>query len=276
MTRLLVFDSGLGGLSVVRAIRHRQPDAALTYLADRQGFPYGDWPAAPLAERIVALIGRALTVISVDAVVVACNTATTVALDRLRAAQGRGGGVPIVGTVPGIKPAAAATRTGVIGLLATDGTIGRAYTAMLVRRFAADVEVVPVGCRRLAGIAEDRLRGRPVDHGAVAAELAPLFDRAGPPVDTVVLGCTHYPLLLDTLAAVAPRLAGRPITWIDTGPAIAEQVARVASAAPGDATASARDLVANAFVTGAIDADDHDVFNRFGFARTQRLDFGFA
>ncbi len=259
MSRLLVCDSGVGGLSVVQAIRRRLPEASITYLADRAGFPYGDWPAEKLADRVDRLVGRAVQTVEVDAVILACNTATTVALDRVRARHD----LPIVGTVPGIKPAAAITETGVIGLAATAGTIGRAYTAELVRRFAADVTVVPVGCRHLARMAEDHLQGMPVARQAIADELAPLFDRPDPPVDTVVLGCTHYPLLLDQLRAAARR----PIHWIDTGPAIAEQVARVAPAAPDTVLKSAP-----ALITGSdISADDRAIFRRFGFGHCQTL-----
>jgi len=261
MSRLLFCDSGVGGLSVVQAIRRRLPEASITYLADRTGFPYGDWPAEKLADRVDRLVGRALQTVEADAVILACNTATTVALDRLRARHDR----PIVGTVPGIKPAAAITKTGVIGLAATSGTIGRAYTAELVRRFAADVTVVPVGCRHLARMAEDHLQGMPVARQEIAHELAPLFDRPDPPVDTVVLGCTHYPLLLDQLRAAARR----PIHWIDTGPAIAEQVARVAPAAPDRVPE-----LAPALITGSdISESDRAIFRRFGFERCQRLSF---
>lgn len=261
MSRLLVCDSGLGGLSVVRAIRRRLPQAWIAYLADRAGFPYGDWPAEKLADRVERLVDRAVKTVAVDAVILACNTATTVALDRVRAAHD----LPIVGTVPGIKPAAATTKTGVIGLLATAGTIGRAYTAMLARRFASDVTIVPAGCRHLARLAEGHLRGEPIARQAIVDEMAPLFDRRGPPVDTVVLGCTHYPLLLDHLQAAAPR----PVDWIDTGPAVAEQVARVASGAP----MQSRDMQ-SALITGpGPSANDRAIFRRFGFGRCQTVSF---
>lgn len=262
MTRILVFDSGVGGLSAVQAIRRTLPHVGIVYLADLAGFPYGEWPADPLADRVMATIGRALNDVTVDAVVVACNTATTVALDRLRSVNG----LPIVGTVPGIKPAVAATKTGVIGLLATSGTIGRSYTDKLVRDFASDVTVIPVGSPYLARFAEDRLRGRDVDLGAIAAELAPLFDRTGAPVDTVVLGCTHYPLLLDGLKAATPR----PVTWIDTGPAIAEQTARVLAGRPGGKAMPDIALVAS---DANDDVSSHDtaMFRRFGFENTSTL-----
>ncbi|MEQ9815787.1 MAG: glutamate racemase [Azospirillaceae bacterium] len=223
MARIIVFDSGVGGRSVAHAIERCLPEVAINLVTDREGFPYGDWEAAALKDRVVRVVGQALDRIPADAVVIACNTATTVALDALRAAYA----VPFIGTVPGIKPAVAATRTGVIGLLATGGTIGRTYTADLISRFAGQVTVVPVGSRNLAAIAEAKLAGAPVDRAAVMAEIAPLFQRAGPPVDTVVLGCTHYPLLLRELQGAAMALGAGTITWIDTGPAIAAQVARV-------------------------------------------------
>jgi len=263
----MVFDSGVGGLSVVRQLRQQLPDTAITYLADRQGFPYGDWPAEPLADRVVSVVGRALdgqaSAAPIDAIIVACNTASTVALDRLRAAFD----MPIVGTVPGIKPAVAATKTGAIGLLATAGTIGRAYTDALVRAFASDATVVPVGCRHLAKLAEDRLHGKTPDLSSIAGELAPLFDRSGAPVDTVVLGCTHYPLVLDLLKAATPR----PVTWIDTGPAIAQQTARVLNGAD---TKTPSDLPTQdiALVTATeVDPKDVTLFGSFGFAPTHIL-----
>ncbi|MEM7443050.1 MAG: glutamate racemase [Pseudomonadota bacterium] len=255
MARLLVLDSGVGGLSVVEAIRRRLPDASITYLADRDGFPYGDWPAEALAERVFSVVGQALDERAADAVIIACNTASTVALDHLREAFD----LPFVGTVPGVKPAAAATKTGVIGLLATDGTIGRAYTDRLVREFASDVTVVPVGCRHLARLAEEAIRTGKADVQAIAGEIAPLFDRPGPSVDTVVLGCTHYPLVLDALKEASPR----PVTWIDTGPAIAEQTARILKG--GLDADSGSDTT---MITGdKARLEDAAIFRRFGFLR---------
>lgn len=218
MPRVAVFDSGLGGLSVLAAIRRQLPGVAITYVADSAAFPYGPKPEAVVRERVVAVIGAVLRREPVDAVVIACNTASTAALEALRLAYP---GTPFVGTVPAIKPAAEATRSGVIGLLATPGTIHRPYIDALAARFAAGCTLVRVGAPALASLAEAKLRGEGLRPGAVAAEIAPLF--LDPRLDVVVLGCTHYPLLRPELEAAAPR----PVAWLESAEAVARQARRV-------------------------------------------------
>lgn len=223
MPRLAVFDSGLGGLTVLAAIRRALPGVAVTYVADSAAFPYGPRPEAEVRARVVAVVGAVLADAAardapVDAVVIACNTASTAALEALRAAFPD---VPFVGTVPAIKPAAEATRSGVIGLLATPGTVDRPYIDALAARFAAGRTLVRVGAPRLAALAEGKLRGTAPPVGAVAAEIAPLFDAPG--LDVVVLGCTHYPLLRPELQAAAPW----PVAWLDSADAVARQAGRV-------------------------------------------------
>ncbi len=217
---ILIFDSGMGGLTVARAIRAAGPDARLTYAADNAAFPYGDWREDALVRRIVHVVQQLNGIVRPDVIVVACNTASTLALDALRRAID----VPFVGTVPAIKPAAAATRSNMIGVLATPGTVERDYTQTLIHTFAFHCRVFLHGAPRLADIAEAKLKGTPPDMDDLRAEIAPVFrERAGLRTDTVVLGCTHYPLLLDDLKQAAPW----PVTFIDPAPAIAKRTMAV-------------------------------------------------
>jgi glutamate racemase len=216
--RILLFDSGMGGLTVARAVSKQLPQAHLVYAADNAGFPYGAWKEQALVKRIVMVIGKLIDIVKPDVVVIACNTASTIALTELREAYK----VPFVGTVPAIKPAAAQTKTGVIGVLATPGTVSREYTHSLIHTYAFHCKVFLHGAPRLAEIAEQKLRGQPVDLEELRLEVAPVFRRRdGKPTDVVVLGCTHYPLLTEDIAKVAPW----PVTYIDPSPAIARRTA---------------------------------------------------
>ena len=222
MRRILVFDSGLGGLTVARALRAAgQGRVAIDYAADVAGFPYGDWEEEALRAHIVSLMGRLIDAARPDVVVVACNTASVISLAALRAAHD----VPFVGTVPAIKPAASRTRTGVIGVLATPGTVKREYTTALIHTFAFHCEVVLHGAPGLARMAEEKLAGHPVDPEALRREITPVFaKREGRATDVVVLGCTHYPLLREEMERVAPW----PVSFIDPSPAIARRALEVA------------------------------------------------
>lgn len=210
---VLVFDSGVGGLSVARCIHETLPGAELVYLADNAGFPYGDQPESLVIERCTILVRRALEEIPCDVVVVACNTASTVVLPRLRALID----VPVVGVVPAIKPAAGRTANRRIGVLATPATVRRPYLDRLIDEFAGDCLVERVGHPALVCWAEQLVCGIPVPEAELRETLAPL-KRSG--VDTVVLGCTHYPLLLDALKTVLPEIRH----WVDSGDAIARRV----------------------------------------------------
>ncbi len=213
---ILVFDSGLGGLTVFKEIVRARPDARFVYAADDAGFPYGRWEEGELVKRVVNVMARLILAHAPDLVVVACNTASTLVLPALRARFA----VPFVGTVPAIKPAVERSRTRHDAVLATPGTVKRDYTQELIRSFAGDCRVTLVGSTRLASLAEARLRGEPVEDDAIAPELMPCFPTDGAPTDVVVLGCTHYPLLSDSLERLAPW----PVTWIDPAPAIARRV----------------------------------------------------
>jgi glutamate racemase len=215
--RALVFDSGVGGLSVTDAIVASGAAVDLDYVADNAWLPYGDKPDAALQARVPALLAAVAREWEPDAIVIACNTASTIALDAVRAALA----VPVVGVVPPIKPAAALTNTGVIGVLATPATVARPYTDDLVARFAAGRTVIRFGSTALVAAAEARLAGRDPDPGAAAEVIAGLFGApGGDRLDVVALACTHFPLVRDLLAAAAPR----SVAWLDSGPAIAARL----------------------------------------------------
>ncbi|MFN0193898.1 MAG: glutamate racemase [Aestuariivirga sp.] len=223
--RILIFDSGMGGLTVARAVRAQLPDASLIYAADNAAFPYGAWGEPELVKRIVLVMGELIAMTSPDIVVVACNTASTLALTALREAFK----VPFVGTVPAIKPAAAQTKSGVIGVLATPGTASREYTHALIHTYAFHCKVFLHGAKRLAEIAEQKLKGHPPDPEELRAEIAPVFrKRDGQQTDVVVLGCTHYPLLIEDIRKVAPW----EVSYIDPAPAIARRAADVLDETP--------------------------------------------
>jgi glutamate racemase len=223
--RVLLFDSGMGGLTVARAVARQLPEAHLVYAADNAAFPYGAWKEQDLVKRIVMVIGQLINLVKPDVVVIACNTASTIALAELRSAYK----VPFVGTVPAIKPAAAQTKSGVIGVLATPGTVSREYTHSLIHTFAYHCKVVLHGAPRLAEIAERKLKGHPIDMEELRAEVAPVFrKRDGKATDVVVLGCTHYPLLTEDIQKVAPW----PVAYIDPAPAIARRTADVVEETP--------------------------------------------
>jgi glutamate racemase len=229
--RILVFDSGVGGLTVHAEIARLYPAASFIYIADDAAFPYGDLLAADCAARVVYVVGRAIDRFRPDIVVIACNTASTVAMPALRAAFT----LPFVGTVPAVKPAAALSVTRTISILGTPGTVSREYTHDLIIQHAADCRVTLVGAPKLARLAEAHLRGEPVSDRDVLAEILPCFrEKEGLRTDAVALACTHYPLLLDTYRRVAPW----EVHWIDPAPAIARRVQallgeRPASAMPG-------------------------------------------
>jgi glutamate racemase len=220
-SRILVFDSGLGGLTVFREISRALPGAEIVYAADDAGFPYGAWTADDLVWRVVAVFRRLIAETAPDVAVVACNTASTLVLPHLRAAFPD---LPFVGTVPAIKPAAERSRSKMISVLATPGTVARDYTRDLISSFAAHCSVELVGSKHLARLAEEYMHGAAVPDDAIAVEIAPCFvERSGARTDEIVLACTHYPLLIEQFRRLAPW----PVEWIDPAPAIARQVARV-------------------------------------------------
>jgi glutamate racemase len=214
---VLVFDSGLGGLTVLREIAAIRRDLKLVYALDDAGFPYGPRGDAEVIARVSDVMADLTARYRPDLAVIACNTASTLVLPVLRAKYP----IPFVGTVPAIKPACAQSKTKRISVLATPGTVKRDYTRDLIREFAADCKVDLVGSPDLAPLAEAYLRGDAVPDEAITKEIAPAFVDDGTKTDTVVLACTHYPLLIERLQKLAPW----PVVWIDSAPAIARRAA---------------------------------------------------
>ncbi|MEH6691020.1 MAG: glutamate racemase [Pseudorhizobium pelagicum] len=214
---VLMFDSGIGGLTVLREARVLMPGRRFVYVADDAGFPYGSWEEDRLRAHIVSLFRGLIAEHDPEIAVIACNTASTLVLDDLRAAFPD---TPFVGTVPAIKPAAERTRSGLISVLATPGTVKRQYTRNLIGEWASKVHVRLVGSERLAGLAETYMRQGFVDEDAVREEIAPCFiEQEGRRTDIVVLACTHYPFLVNRMRKTAPW----PVDWIDPAEAIARR-----------------------------------------------------
>jgi glutamate racemase len=214
---ILVFDSGLGGLTVFREVAKARPDARYTYVADDAFFPYNAKSEGELVAHVCTLMDELIAAHRPDLIVIACNTASTLVLPHLRARFS----VPFVGTVPAIKPACASSVSKRVTVLGTQATVSREYTRALIRDFANGSDVALVGSARLAEFAEAELRGTPAADDLIAGEIAPCFiDADGRRTDTIVLACTHYPLLLDRFT----RLARWPVTFIDPAPAIARRV----------------------------------------------------
>jgi glutamate racemase len=215
---ILFLDSGVGGLSVLAPTRALLPTAPIVYAADNAGFPYGTKSEAEIAARVPALLGRLVERYRPRLVVIACNTASTIALAAVRAALD----LPVVGTVPAIKPAAAMSVTRAIGVLGTEATVRQPYVDDLAARFAADCVVVRHGSAALVALAEAELAGERQPDEAYRAVLAGLLDQpGGAAIDVVVNACTHFPLVADRLSAAAPR----PLAFVDGGPGIARRVA---------------------------------------------------
>ena len=214
---VLMFDSGIGGLTVLREARVLMPGRRFVYIADDAAFPYGAWEEPALKDHILSLFAGLLERYRPSISVIACNTASTLVIDALRQAFP---GHPFVGTVPAIKPAAERTRSGIVSVLATPGTVRRQYTRDLIETWARKCHVRLVGSDRLAGLAEAYMRDGFVDEEAVRAEIAPCFiERDGASTDIVVLACTHYPFLVNRMRKTAPW----PVDWIDPAEAIARR-----------------------------------------------------
>jgi len=229
MTKILIFDSGVGGLTVFDPVRKARPDAELLYVADNAVFPYGELPEAELLARVQKIFDHLIPREKPDIAIIACNTASTLVLPMLRERFS----IPFVGTVPAIKPAAEQSRSQIVGVLATSGTAKRDYTATLIRDFASHCEIVLHAPTGLAAKAEALLHGETVSDNAIRSDIAPCFvERDGKRTDVVVLACTHYPLLLDQMNRMAPW----PVTFIDPAPAIARRVVQLIGDAPDGAT----------------------------------------
>lgn len=217
---LLLFDSGVGGLSVLAEVRKALPQAPVIYAADNAGLPYGEKTEAEIAARVAGLLGRMTERFRPRLVCIACNTASTIALAMVRDVLE----VPIVGTVPAIKPAAALTRSGTIGLLGTAATIRQGYVDRLEAEFARGKTLLRFAAPELVHAAEARLRGEPIDAAVFRRAAAGLRDQpGGSRIDTVVLACTHFPLVAKELGDAF----GPDVAFIDGAAGIARRIAHL-------------------------------------------------
>lgn len=220
---ILVFDSGLGGLSVFDHICHQVPSAQITYVADHDFAPYGERSAAAICARIPQVLAP-FSDPRPDLLVLACNTASTVALATLRQQLA----MPIVGVVPAIKPAAALSRTQVIGLIATPLTCRSSYVDDLQRNFAPNAALLRCGSTALVQLAEAKMRGQSIEHQAIVQALAPLLEHPQfADMDVAILGCTHFPLLAPEISKCLPG-----INMVDSGAAIGRRVAQILAERP--------------------------------------------
>ncbi|TFI57187.1 glutamate racemase [Sphingomonas parva] len=259
---LLIFDSGIGGLSVLAPIRELLPTAPIVYVADSAGYPYGTKSPAEIEARVPALLGRLAERFDPELIVIACNTASTIALDGVRAALD----LPIVGTVPAIKPAAALSQTRAIGVLGTEATVRQPYVDRLAAQFASDCTVVRHGSAELVDLAEAKLRGTPADRAAFARILDALYARpGGDRIDTIVLACTHFPLVEEELG----RASSKPVRFVDGKEGIARRTAWLTrdhvwpeSAPEGRAVFTGRTTDVEPYRTGLA---------RFGLTRVETL-----
>lgn len=257
---VLVFDSGVGGLTIAGELSDMAPELSIDYAADTGFFPYGDKSDDELRRRLPHVAKALYEHVQPDVFVIACNTASTLALEEVRAALP----CPVIGTVPAIKPAAAQSKSGTIGLLATPGTIRRAYTDQLISEFAADVTVIKHGSLELVELAEAVARGEMPDiERFKAAQSALFYGVGGEAIDTIVLACTHFPLVRNQLLESAPR----EVCYIDSGQAIARQTLRQL-AWIGRRTHS--ELSGRGFITDAAERSAAliSVFERFGYTPT--------
>jgi glutamate racemase len=218
-----VFDSGLGGLSILGAIRALLPELDYDYCCDNLNFPYGtksEWEVISAAERVTRLFFNAT---HLDVLVIACNTASVVALESIR----KNLPIPVIGVVPAVKPAAQASKTKVIGVLATPVTVARPYLDILIKNFAADCRVVKVGSSKLVTLAEDKMRRRrgqgDLHLEEIRTEVDAIVAEAKVGLDQLVLGCTHFPLLAEELRQVIPK----SVNFVDSGLAVASRVRTV-------------------------------------------------
>jgi glutamate racemase len=244
-SRILVFDSGVGGLSVFEEVQRQLPDVELVFASDSDGFPYGIRSEPDLIARVDLVLSKLISAVEPDIAIIACNSASTVVLPVIRSKFE----IPFIGVVPAIKPAAALSISRSIGLIATPATISRPYTRQLIDEFASGCSVEMLGSSELVYLAEQKLRGKPAPVAKVAEIIAPLFaDSTGPLLDTIVLACTHFPLLKEELEKAAPR----KVQWIDS----ADAIARRAQSLLGSVDKTANTLNHRAIFTGQAELED--------------------
>ncbi len=260
---VLVFDSGVGGLSVYNEIRQLLPNLHYIYAFDNVAFPYGEKSEEFIVERVVEIVTAVQQryPLALALAVIACNTASTVSLPALREKFA----FPVVGVVPAIKPAARLTANGIVGLLATRGTVKRPYTRELIDRFANECRIEMLGSAELVELAEAKLHGEPVPLEELRRILRPWLRMQEPP-DTVVLGCTHFPLLQEELQRVLPE----GTRLIDSGAAIARRTAWLLEHEAPDAKSSDE----NKAFCMALTAETEQllpVLRRYGFSTLEKL-----
>ena len=258
---VLLFDSGVGGLTVLAELRKLLPDMPVIYAADSAGLPYGTKTEAEIAARVSGLLGVLSERYRPRLATIACNTASTIALGMVREVLR----IPIVGTVPAIKPAAEMTKTGVIGLLGTAATIRQRYVDNLESEFAAGKRLIRFPAPGLVAAAEAKLRGDPVDYKEIGHAVAGLRGQpGGEDIDTVVLACTHFPLLNDELQEVL----GPDVKLIDGAAGIARRIATLVEGQP-----MARQAPDLAVFTSEPDSRPSfaKVLSHYGLERVERL-----
>lgn len=251
--KILVFDSGLGGLSILNEISRLNLDVEIDYLADNAFFPYGAKSDLELLDRIPKIVAKGIEKSGAKAAIIACNTASTIALYRIRQISN----IPIIGVVPAIKPACLISKTKTIGVLATPRTIGTAYFDQLIEDFAQDCRVIRYGPPKLANAAEEFLLTNQLDENAVRDAIDGLMTQnGGEDIDTIVLACTHYPFLRTPMA----ESISRTINWIDSGNAIARRLGEVLSLGR-----SIGAVKSSFYLSGEIDETHRKIAKSFGF-----------
>nr|NUR37658.1 glutamate racemase [Sphingomonas sp.] len=256
---ILFFDSGVGGLSVLEPTRKLLPNAPIVYCADSAGFPYGTKSDLELASRVPALLGRLVERFHPRLAVIACNTASTIALQHVRSALD----LPVVGTVPAIKPAAESSKSRVIGVLGTEATVRQPYVDDLAAKFAADCTIIRHGSPELVELAEGKLAGREISVDEVRASARAMFNApGGNRIDTVVLACTHFPLLQEELTQAFPQ-----VSYVDGGPGIARRIAYLTREQPWPSTPSEGLML----FTSAARAPSLGALARFGIGEIRTL-----
>jgi len=260
--RVLIFDSGVGGLSVFEQVIKLNPSIQCKYLFDNAYFPYGELKQTQLVARLTQLLTDFLVQYPVQLIVIACNSASTIALKALR----QHFSIPIVGVVPAIKPASAVTRNNVIGLLATPGTIARDYTHQLIAQFAKGKTVLSIGSTQLVKLAEDKLKGKTLDQEELLTILAPWLNQQTAMPDTLVLGCTHFPLLKPEIQ----KCFKKPVNLVDSGEAIALRVKQLLCEVKDGSLPCAK-KPHQAFYTKAFNNTQHlaslsNSFTKYGFS----------
>ncbi len=253
---MIIMDSGLGGISVVRAIRAAQPEHPLIYLADTAAFPYGKLRADEIGARAECLLNALLAQHAASCIVLACNTLSTLCLESLRTVLP----YPIIGTVPAIKTAAHVSHSRRFTLLATPNTAQSHYIADLIRQFAQGCMVDCYGAPNIAFMAEAYLLGNALDYEALRREVMPaFFDDEKGKTDAIILGCTHYPLIVDALRAVSPW----SVEWIDSSKAIAKRALSQPDASSAESVA---------YVSSEAAMVEYEAFfAREGFVKTNLL-----